>query len=108
MTAICAFQPAGVDVGPDIPDRLGSLAGRASGLRAVSGSSQLGQSRVDLCQHGRGPELRGDPSRLGQMLKGERALLFGLVKQAQDHLASADVMPIWVQLGVLPNALNKR
>ena len=94
MTAICAFQPAGVDVGPDIPDRLGSLAGRASGLRAVSGSSQLGQSRVDLCQHGRGPELRGDPSRLGQMLKGERALLFGLVKQAEDHLASADVMPI--------------
>jgi len=27
---------------------------------------------------------------------------------AEDHLASADVMPIWVQLGVLPNALNKR
>jgi class 3 adenylate cyclase len=51
-------------------------------LDAPGQSGKLRQGRLNLRQHRRRPELRGDPLRLGQVLKGERALLLGLVEQA--------------------------
>jgi hypothetical protein len=83
----------------------------AVGLRIsllVARSRNLCKSSLDFRQHTRRPRLRNDPFRLGQMLNRERALLFDLVKEAQDHFASTDMMAVRIKPWVLANPHHKR
>ena len=55
-------------------------------------SPKLRKCRLDPRQH-RCSELGNDPVRLYQMLNGKGWLFLGLVKQSEDHLRSARMMP---------------
>ena len=40
--------------------------------------------------------------------EGESALLLGLIKQAHDHFASADMMSVRIKSRILANSVHKR
>ena len=59
---------------------------------------QFRESRIDPRKYRSCPELREDALCLGQMLNREGTLFLDLVKQAQNHLCAANMMPVRIKM----------
>jgi hypothetical protein len=69
--------------------------------------SQFRQGGVDPRKHRRLYELRNDPLRLSQTPYCEGTLFLGFVKQAQNHLQAANMMPIRMEMWILQDVRER-
>ena len=63
--------------------------------------SQLRKRRLDSSEYWGLSELGENPPCLGQMLNRERTVFLCLVKQAENHLCVAYMMPRRIKMGIL-------